>query len=401
MAANAPTASPVVPHRSLLSAMYFFTFLALSAVIPYLTLYLDSVGFSGAQIGVLLGVGPVIGLFATPFWTGVADASRRHSLVLGVAIGMVALVYALVPFVRSFEMMLVAFVAIALFASHLLPTEDSAAMHMLGESKNRYGEVRFWGTVGWGLGGLLFGWLYNFSGLVWMFWICSSLLLIALSLVSRLRFEQVTQRESFFTNLRELTNRTPLRLFLLATMLAAIGLSTHNHYLSLLLNELSQANATVFGWAASAASLMGVVVVIGVLSELPVMRFSEGLLNRLGTRGLLLVSLLVISSRNLLYAVNNEIWVILLLQALHGLTFALLWVGGVSFMARNAPKGLSATAQGLFTAAQVGVGYAIGNLVGGLLIDVAGVRGMFAATGSVVLAGIVLVIVLDRRYRIF
>ncbi|MBX3048818.1 MAG: MFS transporter [Anaerolineales bacterium] len=383
--------------------MYFFLFLALSAVVPYLTLYLSDVAqLSGSQIGVVLSVGPVIGLFATPFWTGLADASKRHAFIYACAIGSAVLLYALVPFVGSFVVLLAIFTALAFFGSHLLPMQDSATMHMLGNFKDRYGQVRFWGTVGWGLGGLLFGWLFDFTGLVWMFWICSGFLAIALSLAGRMQFDQAqSQSVSFFKNLRELISKAPIQLFLLATVLAATGLSTHNNYLSLLLNELSGPDATVFGWSLPVARLIGIVVVIGVVSELPVMFHSERLLARLGTRGLVIISLLIIAGRNLLYALSDEIWPILLVQALHGLTYALLWVGGVSFMARHAPKGLSSTAQGLFSTAQVGVGYAAGNLFGGVLMDTAGLQGMFAISGLVVLAGFGLLMLLDRRYHIF
>ncbi|MCW5878533.1 MAG: MFS transporter [Anaerolineales bacterium] len=389
-----------LPGTGFLPSMYFFTFLGLSAVIPYLALYLDSIGFSGSQIGVILSIIPFVSMFSTPFWSGLADASKRHKTVLVVAIVSAIFLYGITPLVSSFNWMVVVFVGLALFTSHLLSLADSATMHMLGEFKERYGAIRFWGTAGWGIGGPLFGWLFNYTGLVWMFWFASAILVLPLLLVRHLQFDVQQQKESFFTDLRGLIGDRRLLLFLFATFLAAAGQTAHGSYLSLLLNQLGQDGATLFGWAIPVASLLGAALLLSMLSEVPIMVYSARLLNHLGTRGLLFISLLLSAGRNLLYAFTDQLWVLLLLQLLHGLTFALLWIAGVHFMARNAPKGLSATAQGLFNAALSGIGYGLGNLVWGIFIDQVGVQNMYAISGSMILAGFGLVALLERRFRI-
>ena len=88
------------------------------------------------------------------------------------------------------------------------------------------------------------------------------------------------------------------------------------------------------------------------------MFFSNNLLNRFGTRGLLLTSLAVISLRNLLYVVSSDALQVFIVQVLHGFTFAALWVAGVNFVAQNAPMGLKATAQGMFNTVLIGFGFA-------------------------------------------
>ena len=45
---------------------------------PFMVLYYQSLGFSGAQIGVLTGITPLITLLSTPFWTSLADSSGRY-----------------------------------------------------------------------------------------------------------------------------------------------------------------------------------------------------------------------------------------------------------------------------------------------------------------------------------
>jgi len=62
---------------------------------------------------------------------------------------------------------------------------------------------------------------------------------------------------------------------------------------------------------------------------------------------------------------------------------------------------MKATSQGLFTTMLIGFGFATGNLVSGILIDVIGVRGMYAATSGVLFLGLGLVLSLGKLLRIF
>ena len=63
-------------------AIYFLFYAGWAALMPFLPIFYRSLGFPAGQIGVLLSIAPLVTLAAAPFWGGVADASRRHRLVL-------------------------------------------------------------------------------------------------------------------------------------------------------------------------------------------------------------------------------------------------------------------------------------------------------------------------------
>src|SRR5690349_2054446 len=65
---------------------YLLFFAGVAPLFSFLVLYYTGQGLSGSQIGVLMGVGPLIGLVTGPLWGGLADAFRRHRLVLSIAI---------------------------------------------------------------------------------------------------------------------------------------------------------------------------------------------------------------------------------------------------------------------------------------------------------------------------
>ena len=59
-------------------ALYFIYYAAMAAVLPYLTLYYESSGLSGTQIGLLVGLMPLVMLIGAPLWSEFADATGRH-----------------------------------------------------------------------------------------------------------------------------------------------------------------------------------------------------------------------------------------------------------------------------------------------------------------------------------
>lgn len=356
------------------SALYLFFFAALAAILPYVALYYRSLGFSGTQMGLLLSLGPLVGLFATPFWTGIADTRSRHLLVLLVAMGGSAALYAAFPFLQTFGLILTAVIMVAFVAAPMFALIDSSTLHMLGAQKERYGRIRLWGTVGWGLSAPIVGEVLERNGLEWMFWLYALLMVAAIFLVRGAKFEQNKGATPFWPGLRSILVNRKWVLLLLATIAMTIGLVAHGNFLSLLMDDLG-----------ASRTLLGITITLSTIFELPVMALSDRLLKRFGARGLLVLAMGLTALRCLLYGVTTSPGQILVIQVMHGFTYPALWIAGVHFAAKHAPPGLQATAQGLFGSVQGGLGTALGNFLCGALIDQVGLRSMFTVTGGFVL----------------
>src|SRR5512137_2729125 len=85
------------------SIYYFITYGALSVLFPFLALFYQSRGLTGAQIGLLAAISPIISFFGAPLWTGAADASNRHKLVTMLSITGVVIVTVIFPAVSTFS----------------------------------------------------------------------------------------------------------------------------------------------------------------------------------------------------------------------------------------------------------------------------------------------------------
>jgi MFS transporter, PPP family, 3-phenylpropionic acid transporter len=133
----------------LLCAHCFCAIGALGIYLPYFALFLrENVRLSGAQIGVVLALPPLVGLIAQPAWGHVADrtGSRVRVLVLlaaGTAVGFVAMSHAV-----DLASTVGATVLLSLFLTALIPLSVSVTFGAL-DHPSAFGRVRVWGTIGY------------------------------------------------------------------------------------------------------------------------------------------------------------------------------------------------------------------------------------------------------------
>jgi MFS transporter, PPP family, 3-phenylpropionic acid transporter len=367
-------------------SFYFLYFAAASALFPFMALYFQELGLSGAQIGILTGLGPLITLVGAPLWTGLADASHRHRLVMSAAMIGTIISVLIIPFMKTFWV-LIPFVGLyALMSAPAGAFADSATMSMLGDEKALYGRVRVGGTIGWGLAAPIAGTIIAQKGPAWSFWIFAAGMAFAMLVSQGFVFEKVQTKSSVQYGIRTLLADRRWVLFLAMVFFGGIGMATVNSYLFVYMKEIG-----------ASEQLMGITLTVSTLSELPMMFFANKLLYRFKAHGLLVLSVIVIGIRLLLQAAFNIPIVVLAIQLVHGLTFPAIWVAGVSYAHENAPAGMASTAQGVFGATMMGIGAAAGGLLGGLFLQSFGGRGMYLITGCIVLIGLAILLLLERR----
>jgi PPP family 3-phenylpropionic acid transporter len=372
-------------------AFYFLYFAAAAALIPFIVLYYQSLGFSGAQIGLLAGMAPLIAMVGAPLWTNLADRTGRHRLILTVTMAGVIAAVLVIPALNALLPVALVIGLYSFLGSPIVSLSDSATMNMLGDERSQYGRVRIGGTFGWALAAPLAGLLVQNNGLQMAFWGYAAFMALALVVGQRLTFTgpaaasgapAAGARGGVLTLLR---NRR-WALFLAMAFVCGIGFASVNTYLFPYMQQLDASEST-----------MGLALTLATLSELPVLFYADRLLKRFGSFGLLSLGMAATGIRLLLFAAASAPAGVLAFQFINGLTFPAVWVAGVSFAYENAPPGLSATAQGLFGAMIFGFGAAAGGLLGGLLIETVGGRAMYLIFGVLVLVSLALLAPLERR----
>jgi PPP family 3-phenylpropionic acid transporter len=356
---------------------YFLYFAAFSCLMPFLVLFYQGLAFSGAEIGLLTGVPPLITLVAAPFWTGLADAKQWHKPVMAQGILVTALIAFLLPSLTGFAVVFVMTVMFNTFISPVPSLADSATMSMLGEERAMYGRLRLGGTIGWGIFVLGAGALVERFGLPVAFRVFTAIMLINL-FVSQ-KFEHGSTEAAARSNggIRTLLTSRRWINFLFLALLGGLGAMSVASYLFSYMAELGADEST-----------MGLASAIAILTEIPIFFFGNRFVKRLGSYNLLVLALLMFGIRAILYGIVRTPGMVLIVQAFGGMIFPAMWLAGVSYADEHAPAGLKSSAQGLFGAVSFGVGSAVGGFLGGLLLESIGGRGMFGVLGLIILVGL-------------
>lgn len=357
----------------------FFIYAAFSTAVPFFVLYYQKLGFSGAQIGLMTGVTPLITLFSSPFWTGLADRTRKYRLVMGGVILVAVAVLFVFPMFRTFAPIFTMVILFNTFISPAVAFTDAATMHMLGERKDLYGRVRLGGTFGYGIAAAVAGVLVERYGLDYAFFVSGGLFFLAFVFSQRLEFASMDGDGQPDARIWSLLRSPRWVLFLSISLAGGIGFSAANIYFYSFMAELG-----------ARESVMGLALTIGTISEIPILFFGDRLLRWLKPFRLLVIAGLITGARLLLLAGSSSPEMALVIQLLNGLTLTMMWIAGVAYADEQAPANLKATAQGLYGAANFGIGSALGGFLGGLLLGSMGARGLFIVFGLIIL-GIVAV----------
>jgi PPP family 3-phenylpropionic acid transporter len=365
---------------------YFLYFAALACLAPFVVLFYQQLGFSGAQIGLLAGIAPLITLVSAPLWTGFADATRRHRLLMSLAIAGAVIGALVFPGLRTLGPVVVLVVLFSFFTAPISPFADSATMNMLAGRKDQYGRVRIGGTFGWGIFALVAGIAIQAFGLKLAFWGYAALMFLALLVCQRFVFSRAATGVSLRGGVRTLMANRRWVLFLALAFVGGVGFAAVNTYLFAYMQELNASKTT-----------MGLALTFSTLAELPVLFYADRLLKRFKAHGLFVLAMVVTGIRLLLYAAVSFPAGVLFFQILNGFTFPAAWVAGVTYADENAPPAMSATAQGLFGAMVFGFGAAAGGLLGGLLLESIGGRGMYLVIGLAMLIGTAIITLMERR----
>lgn len=360
----------------LIKVLYLLQFAAVAFYLPYFNLYLEDVGLSGTEIGLVKSLSPLVSIFAAPLWGLLSDALHLRRRLLFITIGGTLPVMLLLSRATHLAGLTALNTLYAFLAAPAMPLLTSITLEMLGRNRVGYGQLRLWGAVGWGVMAPLAGWMVRSWGLQWVFYGYVILMGSSLFLVTRVPDVEAPVGEGLGRSLRMLFGRRDLLLFMISVLVVGVGNAVMSNFLVLFLVRLG-----------GSETLYGLSLTVTTMSEIPVYFYSAPLLRRLGTRTMVLFSFAVYVLQILLCAqLSNPLW-ILPLQLLGGVAFGGLWSAGVAYVAEQTPPGLEATAQSVFGMVFMSLASSVGATVGGVLYDSVGPVTMFRLAGLVALLG--------------
>jgi PPP family 3-phenylpropionic acid transporter len=371
----------------LISAHYFFAFAALGVFFPYFALFLrENVGLTNSQVGIVISIPPLVGLFAQPAWGQVADrtGSRVNVLVflcIGSAAGFAALSHA-----QGLTATVVATFGLALFLSALYPLGVSVAFGVL-PSSSMFGRVRVWGTIGYfivvvsaplllgrarGLFGIEAGVAGGPSepGLELLFYLAAACLLVAAVGLALLPKHAGLSVQAQHGDLRALLSAPAFaRVLVFST---GIQFFLHGPM------QLFPLYVRSRGGTMTDLSHLWICM---VLLEVPLIFGSSWLFARFGVKRMMLVAAAGGGVRWVVCALVPTLAGVYPVQALHALVVTGLNVGTALYVERIVPARLRSTAQSTVVMVGSSVGGVLSTTLGGFVVDRWGVDVLFLAGG--------------------
>lgn len=366
-------------------ALFAVYFLAYSGIVVYRNVFLEDIGMTGTQMGVIGFTFVIVGVVAQPGWGLLTDWRGVHSEILiagalGSAFGLsVYLVGA--ETAETFLVVLAGTVVFSLFHAPIVPLANSLVLSEGFE----YGRIRAFGSVSFGIGSMAIGLLLALVE-TWFIVVAYAVGMVVIAdLIRRTPIARPSVSDRLRGKVRTLVIDREFALLVLVALLLAMSTSSASAFFSVYMRAITGGD-TLTGVAWTLKTVFEAVTFLYLVRyELPY-------------RVILLVGGSFAAVPSLLYGLTSSLWIVLAVQAFAGLGYAMYYLATVNLAHRLAPDELSSTAQTVVASLGLGVGGAIGQLLAGRVLDAAGIHRLYLALGVVALVGVFVALFLSNEH---
>ncbi len=373
------------PAYGRLSAFYFFYFATLGVLVPYWSLYLQSLNFNAKEIGELLGILVGTKLIAPYIWGWIADHTGHRVRVIQIGSFMAAASFLLVFRVESYWFMAGVMLLYSFFWNAVLPQYEVITMNHLGKDHHRYSVIRSWGSIGFIMLVLLVGPLVDQYGPRVILPILSFVFFaiwITGMLTPKDKGHHVSNGDSVEKILQTVKRPEVIALFTVC-FLMQFSHGAYYAFFSIYL-EGHGYSKTIIGqyWA------------LGVLAEVVVFLFMVKLMKRYGAKKLLVASLVIASIRWVLTAFYvDSWWIVAISQTMHAATFGLYHAVAIYYIHHYFTGKLQGRGQALYSSMSFGAGGALGSVMSGYSWDLFGSTTTYLLASLSVFIGVIVAVI--------
>jgi len=348
------TQKPLLPLRTFM----FFVSAIGSMVVSFLPIYFQHKGFSSSQIGWFLAIGPFVGLIAQPIWGYASDKYKTVKKILFTCLlGFVACVIWLFQ-IDSFFWILVSGAFFFFFFSPVNPLADNLAKRQSQLHGVTFGSIRMWGSIGFALISLLSGYLLSLFGIGFLIYPITVLAILTCLLSLFLSDAKAGTKKVNYKDISLFFKDPSLVAFFALIALVMLTHRTNDSFISLYLLEMG-GNEMLVGW----------IWFIGVSSEALLFFLSARWFRASNPTIYIIIAAALFSVRWILTALVNDPAMLILIQVLHGVCFAIAFLGALEYLYKAVPEELQATGHMVFVGISFGITGIIGSSFGGVIFE--------------------------------
>lgn len=368
------------------SLMYLCSYGAIGALFPLVAQYLNKIGFSGTEIGIITSSSTAIGILANSFWGKIYHGKGGHKGIIVMLSLSTALLSLFLMGTKQFWLFLVVYIIVFFFEQPIYPFLDSCVM----EVQYPFGKARKWGAIGFAAGIGVAGIVADNLGLITIFpMYCIFFLLTGLLFGMYSKSlgpgpDLETDRE-WSRGIEEISapgkaesggkrpkgnykllfeNKKFVALLISAFFFNGPSLS-HNTYFSFLYLSVG---GTLAG--------MGIVLLLMVISEAPVMALTDRITRVIPMEKAIAIAMVISALRFLWYGFNPPVYMLAATFFLQGIANGIALVEMVRYIECLVGRDMLSLALPLFTAISSNSGTIVCQFLGGVIV------GHFGGSGT-------------------
>jgi len=385
-----------------LGTMMFLQYALWGAWLPVTARYLSAsvaeggLGFSGSDIGMILGLAGSIGAIAAPFIAGqFADRYFSTEKVLAFLVFTGGLVKWYTSTQTDFQAWLYLSILYSILYMPTLALSNSVAFAHIDDTENTFPKIRVWGTIGW----IAASWAFP------MIWLQQDLSFQLMPpFISGAEVANVTARLGDalkFSGIISMTYgvfcfmlpNTPPKVDAVEKLAfkKAFSLFNNKSFLVLVLASLGVSiihqiyflqTGPFLSFIGIKDSAIGPAMTIGQFAEIATMAYLGYFLKRLGFKKVITIGILAYFARYAIFGTSFlPAWVMVVSQAFHGFCFAFFFAAGFIYVDKLADDDVRHSAQTVFGIIIFGGGPVLGGWLSGELQEFYTTAGIFDYSG--------------------
>ena len=365
-----------------MAAFYFAYFAYVGVFAPYFSLYLQSVGKSAVEIGILLSVTQVMRIFAPSLWAGMADRSGARIALLRAGLGAGALAWCGVFLTQSFWGLFATLALVAFFTSAALPLFETTLFSLLRDDLGRYGLLRLWGSLGFIVAVLGTGAILDARSVQIVAGLVLVPLLASFLLTCTLRDSKAGGEHGAYLPVWPVVRRPEVAAMLLACFLMSVAHGPLYTFYSIYLAGHGYSK-----------SLVGVLWSLGVVAEVGVFLFAPRIFLRWSPNTVLIFSFACAVARFAAIGWGvGSLAILIAAQVLHAATFGSYHAAALGQVNRWFTDRQRSRGQALYMSLSFGAGGMAGGVASGLAWDRVGPAWTFTFGSVCAALGFILLI---------
>ena len=403
-----------------LGTMMFLQFAIWGAWLPLTARYLSAsiaeggLGFSGSEIGMILGLAGSIGAIVSPFIAGqFADRYFSTERILSFLVITGGIVKWYTATRTDYESWLWLSILYSVLYMPTLALSNSVAFSHIDDAENTFPKIRVWGTIGW----IAASWAFP---MIWLQQNLSFQLMppflsgdevpnVTARLADALKFSGIISM--VYGAFCFLLPNTPPKADAVEKLafIKAFNLFNNKSFLVLVLASLGVSiihqiyflqTGPFLSFIGIKDSSIGPAMTIGQFAEIITMAYLGFFLKRLGFKKVITIGIFAYFARYMIFGMTFlPPWIMVLSQAFHGFCFAFFFAAGFIYVDKLADDDIRHSVQTVFGIIIFGGGPVVGGWLSGYLQNMFTLNGVFNYSNFwYTLAGIGLVVTLLFYY---